>query len=73
MSASTIAGLVGSFLTFASVLIGAWLNLRSTKGVHSLVNQQHQDLVVRNTSLVKALTDADVKLPNPQEGTTNPQ
>jgi hypothetical protein len=73
MNVSSITTLVGSILTFASVVIGAWLNLRSTRGVHSLVNKQHQDLVVRNSALVKALTDADVKLPNPHEGTTNPQ
>jgi hypothetical protein len=73
MNAGSITTLVGSILTFASVVIGAWLNLRSTKGVHSLVNQQHQDLVTRNTSLVKALNAADVKIPNPEEGTSNPQ
>jgi hypothetical protein len=73
MNAGSIITFVSSILTFASVVIGAWLNLRSTRGVHSLVNQQHQDLVVRNSTLVKALSDADVKLPNPHEGTTNPQ
>jgi hypothetical protein len=73
VNADSIITLITSLVTLATVIAGGWLNLRSTKGVHSLVNKQHEDLVSRNVDLVTALNDANVKIPDPKEGTSNPQ
>ena len=65
----------GSLLTFGSVVIGAWLNLRSNRKIHALashtvelVNSQHDDLVARTDQLVGALQDADVDVPRNGKG-----
>lgn len=70
-------GFVSSLLTFGSVVVGAWLNLRSNKRIHALashtvdlVNSQHDDLVARTDQLVGALQDADVAVPRNGKGGT---
>jgi hypothetical protein len=73
MSLADIFAFVGSVLTFVSVVIGAWLNLRKTGEVHSIVNSQHEDLVKRNSNLVNALKEADVNIPPQEEGSSTPQ
>jgi uncharacterized membrane protein len=45
MNVGIILSFIGSVLTFLSVIIAAWLNLRKTGEVHSLVTEQHEDLV----------------------------
>ena len=60
----------GSLLTFGSVVITAYLNLRSNEKTHQLVshtadmvNSQHDDLVARTDQLVGALQEASIAVP----------
>jgi hypothetical protein len=58
----TIVGIVTAALSFAAAALGAW-NSRKIKGVHTLVNSQHDDLVNRQDQLTTALQDANVAVP----------
>jgi CHASE3 domain sensor protein len=62
----------GSALTFVGVIVGAYVNLRKTREVHSLVNSQHDDLVARTDQLTGALQDAGVRVPRNGTGGVSP-
>lgn len=86
MTGSSVAGIItavgvvitalGGFILSIGVLIPILRNSRAlrheVKEVHTMVNQQHTDLVRRVSTLTRALTRAGVEVPEDQAAPQDP-
>jgi hypothetical protein len=67
LTGNDITTIIAAVLALVTAVIGL-LNNKRIGTVHSLVNTQHDDLVTRGDQLTKALTDANIAVPDKPEG-----
>lgn len=77
MTASSLAGVITAFATLLTALGGLVVAIKviipmktETKKIHTLVNQQHTDLIRRITVLTRALVKEGIDIPEDQSELT---